>query len=198
MGVRSQGRNTWTSLDPLWCQGQWACGAWDLGLMSVDRLECVWHTQATQMEDLWRENWAFQHKWFSERLCRTVWQVWCLSPTSKHSLSYNCTTDIWSYQQLSLKFSGETEGRKVQKKRYVFLLLSVLWLMSGSKSTPTTGLEKEWDCHMYVSTYLYVCVSDCVCVMFACIHGRVCVCTPLLRGSGQTVHSCGGTQAKRL
>lgn len=34
--------------------------------------------------------------------------------------------------------------------------------------------------------------------MFACIGGRARVCTPLLLGSGQTVHSCGGTQAEHL
>lgn len=49
-----------------------------------------------------------------------------------------------------------------------------------------------------MSIGLYVCVSGCVCVMFACISGRARVCTPLLRGSGQTVHSCGGTQAEHL
>lgn len=111
----------------------------------------------------------------------------------QHFLSDYCITDIWSNQQLSLKFGGATEGRKDQKKMHVECVVTDEWIKEK-----TTELEKEWDWHTYTSTYLYVCVSDCVCVMFACIHGRVCVCTPLLQGSGQTAHSCGGTQAKRL
>lgn len=41
-------------------------GSWDWGLMSEDRLECVRHAWHTWLGDLWRENRAFQHKWFAE------------------------------------------------------------------------------------------------------------------------------------
>ena len=168
--------------DDVSSNGSWS-GAWDGGLMSVDRLECVWHTRDT-LEDLWGEK---PEPFNTSGLARGFGE-----------LSHRC--NVYSQRantdsHIIVKQTHEIINSHITHSvGHVFLPSSLLRLMRGLKSKPQSTRNSESG----ICKRLYTCMHDCVCVMFACIHGRVWVCTPLLRGSGQTVHSCGGTQAECL
>lgn len=144
-----------SELDSLWFTLSWAL---DWGLVSADRLECVWPAQDTWLEDLWRENWAFYHKWFSERLCRTVWQVYGLSTKSKHCFTDDCVTDKWSHQLVSHLVPWLKE-RKRPKESACFLA--------------TDELIKELK--KRVSVYMPVCMCVWLCLCNVCMHPWTCV-----------------------
>lgn len=74
----------------------------------------------------------------------------------------------------------EANGNQASLFNYVIELIKI-----GPKSKNRSS-EKKCGC-----------VCRCVCLLFACIGGRVWLCTPLLEGAGQTVHSCGGAQAEQ-
>lgn len=192
--VRSQVMNAWTSLGTSWWRSlskdlsakiQQARG-WGFRL-GLDVLVCGGKPGLSAQVS------------FSERLFKkTVWQV----HRPPAHLSQQCLSDSNGDMQWATARSRfqQSEEKKEKKKPLVFPALELAvteeWITGQ-----TAVLEREWDCVMYVVMWpLCMCapVYMCVCVVCTCIRACVWVCTPLLQGSGQTVHSCGGTQAKRL
>lgn len=82
---------------------------------------------------------------------------------------------------------GQVYGLKEQKRssRYMNPRMRVINKKAFCLWLSSTILLKKW-------------CLDCVCLLLACIHGCVWLCTPLLRGTGQTVHCCGVTKAEHL
>lgn len=126
--------------------------------------------------------------------------VWALVSAGRLECVWHTLDTWWEYlrRESSLSFQaffsgrlwravGQVYGLREQKRssRYMNAHMRVINKKSKLSMTELNHSAEEM-------------VSECVFLLLACIHGCVWVCTPLLRGTGHTVHCCGATEAEHL